>query len=785
MKNGRLFLLFLFVILFVAAFLSCGAKDNSAFTCTLTAGEGATVTGATSVTAESGGTVTFFVGFEPNYVFDPEGLRPRNAVYDASTRTVTVTGITEDTEVTFNPVRVDYDTSAEVHITGDTDAASRPYGNTYHLGDYVTLTDANTDGDFFGWTFNGAETVVSTENPYSFTLSDEIVKTAGGQYYVKIQAKRQNVAVCYYDANGGVIHTDTDNAKGNEYMTVKKDGGRLKTTLSATYLEKCRTGTALWNDGTFTRDGYILKEYNTKADGSGDAYSPGSKVYQLSEDGTPFTLYCIWAPYDVSKFTTASVGINLGAHKNRKTVKTSGVIITGYSGNEKEVVVPDTIGGEPVIAIDSGVFDHVSAMETLILPRTLIEIRDGAICGCDALRTLYYPNGVYFVSDDMFEDGDYSSLETLVVYTSTAPVYSNSDGQGVFALKLSRVMATEDKDRLVIVGGSSVFRGLSTAYLEDLLDGAYTVVNFGTTRTTHCLMYVEALTHWLHDGDTIVYAPENSTYLMGDTTLYWKDLRDMEGMNNVFRYVDIGKYDGVFDAFSEYCRKIYNTAPKTFECIVSNKNINAYGDCVADTQKTYVKDFNNAFLITMNEYYRNSGEGDWNKSGGETDYTDTRYWSKFTDDVYKDEVNRVIGTVKSAGIPIYFGFCPVDQDAMLESSKNLQALAAYDAIFREQYDFDGVIGSSADYIFNHEYFDDNAFHTNNYGRTLRTYQLYLDLCETFGIEVKYTSPTAKGYVKKTVGGAEVYMYKDELCYFESTNGNITDKRKYTVGFLGK
>ena len=46
------------------------------------------------------------------------------------------------------------------------------------------------------------------------------------------------------------------------------------------------------------------------------------------------------------------------------------------------------------------------------------------------------------------------------------------------------------------------------------------------------------------------------------------------------------------------------------------------------------------------------------------------------------------------------------------------------------------MGSSIDYVYNHEYFYDCAFHLNDYGRTLRTYQLYTDLCEILGITEK-------------------------------------------------
>ena len=58
-------------------------------------------------------------------------------------------------------------------------------------------------------------------------------------------------------------------------------------------------------------------------------------------------------------------------------------------------------------------------------------------------------------------------------------------------------------------------------------------------------------------------------------------------------------------------------------------------------------------------------------------------------------------------------------------------------MIEDTYLFDGLIGSSVDYVFNHQYFFDCAFHLNDYGRTYRTYRLYLDLSETLGKEVKH------------------------------------------------
>ena len=65
----------------------------------------------------------------------------------------------------------------------------------------------------------------------------------------------------------------------------------------------------------------------------------------------------------------------------------------------------------------------------------------------------------------------------------------------------------------------------------------------------------------------------------------------------------------------------------------------------------------------------------------------------------------------------------------------LRILKEADIIAAEDtYAFDGILGGAKDYIFHHEYFYDNAFHPNDYGRTFRTYQVYKDLCAVLGAQ---------------------------------------------------
>jgi hypothetical protein len=87
-----------------------------------------------------------------------------------------------------------------------------------------------------------------------------------------------------------------------------------------------------------------------------------------------------------------------------------------------------------------------------------------------------------------------------------------------------------------------------------------------------------------------------------------------------------------------------------------------------------------------------------------------------------------------SGANVYFGFAPVDEYAVVEEAKNKEWLAAYEQLIVGLYDFDALLGSVSDYIMDHRYFYDCAFHANDYGRTYRTYQMYVDLCALLGIE---------------------------------------------------
>ena len=739
------------LLVFVCAFLavSCknGAEDNG-IKVSLSVGEGAGVLTENPIRVDAGGTATFTVDIEKGYMFTfCEG-----GDFDPITNTVTVTNVQKNINVRLYTAEYSYDPDELFEFyfksTSSLDTSSQRNGSDIPGGRLVTVYANDTTKKFEGWSLNSyttdPEEIISTDRVFSFNISPEVARMG----VVRIFANYSDFNKLVYDLNGGSINTSTENIKGNTHSAVTVDGERVSATYSDEYLSFFECGSSFWDDGSFYKTGAILAEYNTKPDGTGTAYSLGSKV-PLVTDGEQTVLYCIWkneAPenlFDVAPITMFNPATKSSFVPNWKD---TGVTITAYYGNADTVVIPETINGQPVISISAGAFEYCD-MTTLVMGKNIQKIEDGAFKNCTSLSTVYYPDGIYYISNDAFDAKTTAAIKHLYVNATMAPRYPGADVGGL-AVKMSRLLAPTTLSKIIVIAGSSSYQGLGTEYIEALFKGKYKVINFGTTRTTHGFMYLEAMGALAGENDTVIYAPENSSYMFGERELYYKTLRDLEGMNNIYRFVDISGYTNLFSAFAELNGYRYTMAPITYESICerareseydSNRGIiNKYGDYLKSDRYTRSSTYNDAYYITLNEYIKSKNEGPWNNTGfqqANSNYLDPNNttWCKITDPYYADSMNRVINIAKSGGADVYFSFCPVDEDELVSGANTAAWIAAYDKLILDTYDFDGIVGTAGDYVFASEYFYDNAFHLNDYGRTYRTYQLYLDLCTILGI----------------------------------------------------
>ncbi len=747
MKRTVKALLIVSALVFCVIFLAACKGAGKEYRVMVSLSEGVSVDGDNPVTVPEGGSASFKMVIEDGYVL----VSCDGGSYDYETGMLTVSDVRKNTNVDFIVEEYGYDPNEKfVYLFRsdfDGDLTSVKPSSSVASGTLITVTANDTSRLFLGWSFgashkNGGE-LVSTERSYTFRLTPVVADDG----VLTVYANYSEINSITYNANGGKINTGTVNAKGNAHTTVTQSGDEVTVALSEEYLSYMECASSFWDDGTFERDGYVLTEYNTRPDGTGTAYSLGSKVPML-HGSEATTLYCIWAAateahYFETKSATYACPTDL---KNAPNWVENGVVITEYLGNAHTVVIPEKIDGQYVIGIAAGAFSDCD-MTTLVLNKRILYVEDGAFVGCDSIATVYFPDGIYSINNEAFDEASYTSLTHLNVNATIAPRYNGAD-TGALSVKLSRLLAPTNKNRIIVIAGSSSYQGLGTEYLEALLEDEYRVINFGTTRTTHGIMYLEAMKHLAREGDVILYAPENSSYMLGESELYYKTLRDLESMINIYRYVDISAYTNVFGAFTELNQKYrYGMAPRTYEEVCergrqseyeAHKGItNSYGDYLK-SDRTALGNYYDSYFITLNEFVKSRNEGAWNDVDNQhanSNYSDpnNETWCNITDPYYLDMMNRAISAAKESGARVYFSFCPVDADKLVEGAGETAWQTRYDELILDNYSFDGIVGTCSDYIFAHGYFYDNAFHLNDYGRTVRTYQLYLDLCELLGV----------------------------------------------------
>ena len=754
-------------------------------------GEGLTVEKSV-FTARDGDTLEIPISFSEGYTFKsasvPGEYDYERSVYIISPITLSIS------RVEFEAKEIDRFDFRAYLAEGDTVSIDN---GSYAEGVSVSATSGNTDATFIGWTFgksfSDGGAIASSDKTFTFKISDEY---SLDNSTVWLYANYTTENVYYYDTNGGKVDPNSTNMTSTAYYTATVNGNIVQVTLGAKYFEVVGTASTFYDDATFTREGYVLVEYNTKPDGTGEGYNTGAKFDISSAEGIP-TLYCIWQKEaDQQSFTYREVSnTRPGSSLALPYWKTSGLQITEYVGNERVVAIPNKIGDQYVISIDSGAFKNKD-VETVIFGRYVLEVKDGAFVNCDKIRTIYYSDGITYATDDFLDEASKKNFKELRINAVMPPKRTNDQWAGRFAIKLTRVMSSADTRRVIMFGGSSVYEGMSSTYMEALLNGGegdeFSFINFGIVRHYTIMFYIDAIDHYTKEGDVVIMSPENHVRAMGDTTFDANSIGCAEGMYpSLMRYIDASQYTRIFTSLSEFNRNRAAQAPTRYEelCKVENGRSaghNRYGDQLADYNKRSIMrnqvgcvGYTDTYMITFNDRIKSNAAPNWTAEDASTQdwkNPDNPTWCSFTEPGYADQVNRMIREINATGAMSLFSYAPVDGTGVPGSSFGVipevkanaaDWLSAYDALIRETYyEYDAYVGCAANYIFHHNYFFDSAYHLNNYGRALWTYQLYTDLCIELGID------DVNGYLEC---GTEF-----EGCMFEAgvTDGKPTYKVDY-------
>ncbi len=98
------------------------------------------------------------------------------------------------------------------------------------------------------------------------------------------------------------------------------------------------------------------------------------------------------------------------------------VCITGYSGSETSLEIPESLAGYPVTCIGDGAFSGNIDLESIAFPSTLTQIGDEAFCGCSSLVRPDLPLGLTDIGD-----GAFYGVNGLSVYLPRSVTHIGAD----------------------------------------------------------------------------------------------------------------------------------------------------------------------------------------------------------------------------------------------------------------------------------------------------------------------------------------------------------------------
>ena len=400
-------------------------------------------------------------------------------------------------------------------------------------------------------------------------------------YKYTVQKSQQSIiyanysAVIEYNPNGGTV------AKGGETYTQK----------FAVTGYKCPN--TLPEQEFFSRDGYTLVEYNTKADGSGTAVSLGSKIAPESlENGT---LYCIWEKQnDAADFETSVV--------------TGGYVIKKYKGTSDNVVIPDKIKGHKVLEIAENAFSGTN-VKRVVLSKNITKVSENAFKNCAKLESFVMFDSVVSIKDASFTGANVKNLQVnavLDLYDNWTVSYA--------APKMDRLIwaKANGKKVIAIYGGSGSLYGWDCEAIETAFNDEYVVVNLGTNANATAAMFFDSLADILTKDDILLWAPEPGEWTFGVTAMgsissSWSSPNPKSWEINaahydIFRDMDISKYSLVFDSYAKYA-SAHAKAQKNFDAF--SDAVNDHGDLLnntvhkegMDNSKKYINQYENREVL--------------------------------------------------------------------------------------------------------------------------------------------------------------------------------------------
>lgn len=161
------------------------------------------------------------------------------------------------------------------------------------------------------------------------------------------------------------------------------------------------------------------------------------------------------------------------------TIGTEGIVITGWSENEAELVIPETIKDLPVIEIGQQAFENRTALETVILPDTVTVVGNYAFFGCTNLRSVTLNEGLLQISQEAFAE---TALEETVLPSSLRSIADDAFW-GCESISLSAQKDTYAYEWCVARGYIEIEEEIAGEFQYSIEDGAAVLTAYTGTQS--------------------------------------------------------------------------------------------------------------------------------------------------------------------------------------------------------------------------------------------------------------------------------------------------------------
>lgn len=633
-------------------------------TVTLQTGDGYTVIGESSKEVEAGDDVSFDVSVQDGYyyIFNNCGAEYL------------------DGKVTLKNVAADQD----IYLTfrkKDTLTIYYPHGRVDVVTGAGQTYSAYSDSGytFTHWVQEGGSSLYSYANnltvPFdqanSVKLAPVFVATAETQLVV-------------YHANGGQVYSSPDDRVTYGFS-------------SPVYTYPAAFGE--WCHKTFYRDGYVPIEYNMKADGSGRAYSLGSRLFEAAKI---LAVYIIW-----EKETAADDFL----YEDIQSDGVTAIKLTKYKGTDNSVVIPTVIDGKEVRYIAGGCFSGTNITRAVIT-KNIKAVEKNAFGQCGGLTTVYLCDSVQFIYNDSFQDcPNFAHLRMIAVLP---PVYTDHlIGTTIRRFELLYSTMKDTRTNIVFYGGSSIFQGMDGATVQGMFNQSYyRIINGGQNAYISGPLMLDLYSSFMRISDVLVFVPEYG-WQQYSNVLELPSWIMFETFYDAFRLLDIRDYGNVMSSFSDHQNGSDN--------YVYVGKIQQLLDGKALTYEHY----NN----TLDEYFTRGPNFEIVKASITPSMTPIDYdglkllVSNQLNDFYRNKV-------MIRGITLYFAACGIWEDAFPGGSGQY---TMYESWLRSYLKFK-YISNSLDHLYAQEYISDSRSHLTREGAVLHSrvlakeiiYQMRLD-----------------------------------------------------------